>query len=296
MNDIDFIQQKLESYRAASPIEEDHALREILQEYILAAFARTDYFSKASFHGGTHLRIFHGLRRFSEDLDFALLAPDSKFNLKPYLDKAAQELDAIGLKVEVKDKSKADVTVKKGFLKDDSLVRLVQLQYPSNFGNRQTPRKILIKVEVDTNPPAGATHVTRDLRFPFRAPVMNFDLPSSFSGKMHALLCRTYVKGRDWYDFDWYSAQAVKLNHRLLSAALNQQGQWAGAGIETNDEWVKSELKKVIARLDWKRAQEDVAAFVRPSELRILDCFNADYFAALADRIGNSGAAGNGGT
>ena len=112
-SDIGFIQERLNSYHVQTAKEEDRALREILQEYILAALSRTDYFSKAAFHGGTHLRIFHGLLRFSEDLDFALLEPNSSFELKPYLDKAAEELAAIGLNVEVKDKSKADVTVKK---------------------------------------------------------------------------------------------------------------------------------------------------------------------------------------
>lgn len=285
MNNIDFIQRRLDSYRAATSVEEDHALREILQECILASLARTDYFTKASFHGGTHLRIFHGLRRFSEDLDFALQRPNSSFELKPYLDKAAEELESVGLNVEIKDKSKADVTVKKGFLKDDSLVRIVQLRYPQNFGNRQTPRKLTIKIEVDANPPAGARHESRELRFPFRAPVTNFDLPSSFSGKMHALLCRTYVKGRDWYDFDWYAAEGVRLNHELLTAALDQQGQWAGSHTKTNDEWVRSELLRVVENLDWEKAKNDVAAFVPSDELSILDHFNVEYFSNLATNL-----------
>jgi len=284
VNNIEYIQSRLDGYHAASSVEEDHALREILQEYILAALARTDYFTKASFHGGTHLRIFHGLRRFSEDLDFALLHPNRSFELKPYLDRAAEELAAVGLDVEIKDKSKADVTVKKGFLKDDSLVRIVQLRYPQNLGSRQTPRKLTIKVEVDANPPSGATHETQTLRFPFRAPVTNFDLSSSFSGKVHALLCRTYVKGRDWYDFDWYAAKRVRLNHALLSAAIDQQGQWAGRHVRTDDEWVLRELQSVISRLDWKKAREDVSAFVPTDELSVLEDFNKDYFGGLAKR------------
>jgi len=282
VNDIDFIQRRLDGYRAKTAVEEDHALREILQEYVLAALARTDYFTKASFHGGTHLRIFHGLRRFSEDLDFALLRPNDSFELKPYLDKAAEELEAAGLRVEVKDKSKADLTVKKGFLKDDSLVRIVQFQYLRDIGSRQTPRKLTIKIEVDANPPAGATHESQMLRFPFRASVTNFDLPSSFAGKMHALLCRTYVKGRDWYDFDWYVAEGVRLNHGLLTPALDQQGQWAGQHVKTSDEWVCRELTKVIACLDWEKARDDVAAFVPSDELSVLDNFNAGYFTSLA--------------
>lgn len=285
MNGIDFIQQRLDSYKVETPLEEDHALREILQEYILGAFSRTDYFTKASFQGGTHLRIFHGLQRFSEDLDFALLKPDSRFNLKPYLDRAAMELEALGLSVEIKDKSKIDNTVKKGFLKDDSLVRLLQLHYPSNLGSRLVPRKLTIKIEVDSNPPAGATHEVRELRFPFRSSVMNFDLESSFSGKLHAVLCRTYLKGRDWYDFDWYVSRGVKPNHRLLSAALDQQGQWAGKRVTTDDEWVRRELKAKITEMDFAAASADVLPFVHPFDRPSLDLWSREFFARLVDRI-----------
>ena len=285
MNGIDFIQQRLDSYKVETPLEEDHALREILQEYILGAFSRTDYFTKASFQGGTHLRIFHGLQRFSEDLDFALLKPDSRFSLKPYLDRAAMELEALGLSVEIKDRSKIDNTVKKGFLKDDSLVRLLQLHYPSNWGNRQFPRKLLIKIEVDSNPPAGATQEARELRFPFRSSVMNFDLESSFSGKLHAVLCRTYLKGRDWYDFDWYVSRGVKPNHRLLSAALDTQGQWAGKRVTTDDDWVRRELKAKIAEMDFAAARADVLPFVHPFERPSLDLWSREFFAGLVDRI-----------
>ena len=103
---------------------------------------------------------------------------------------------------------------------------------------------------------------------------------------MHALLCREYVKGRDWYDFIWYVGAGVELNHDLLTAALDQQGKWAGAHVETGDAWVREELKKVIATLDWAKAREDVAAFVHAADLKTLEFFEPGYFASLADRIG----------
>ena len=286
MNELISIQRRLDGYHCASPKEEDQALREILQEFILAALARTDYFTKAAFHGGTHLRIFHGLRRFSEDLDFALREDDPKFEFGPYLEKVRKELDAIGVTVEVQDRSRADSTIKKAFLKDNSIIRLVNLRFRANIGSLQTPRKLRIKLEVDSHPPKGARYESRPLAFPFPASVTNFDLPSSFSGKMHALLCREYVKGRDWYDFIWYVGAGVELNHDLLTAALDQQGKWAGAHVETGDAWVREELKKVIVTLDWAKAREDVAAFVHAADLKMLEFFEPGYFASLADRIG----------
>ena len=285
MNNLISIQRRLSDYNCTSSREEDQALREILQDLILAALGRTEFFFKAAFHGGTHLRIFHGLQRFSEDLDFALKEPELDFSFVPYLDKVKAELESFGVNVEVVDKSKADATIKKAFLKDDSFIRILNLKFLKNIGSRQTPKKLRIKLEVDSNPPAGAVYESLALSFPFPSSVTAFDLPSSFAGKMHALLCREYVKGRDWYDFIWYSGARVKLNHELLSAALDQNGAWAGKHLKTSDEWVRDELKRKIASLDWRLAREDVEPFIHRTELASLEYFNAEYFMQLADRI-----------
>ena len=285
MTDLIAIQRRLEGYCCSSAREEDQALREILQEFILAALARTDYFTKAAFHGGTCLRIFHGLRRFSEDLDFALREGDPAFSLAPYLVKVQKELEAFGIVAEGVDKSKADSVVKKAFLKSDSIVKLVNLQFRGNVGSLQTPRKLRIKIEVDSNPPRGARYESAALAFPFPATVTNFDLSSSFSGKMHALLCREYVKGRDWYDLIWYLGAGVRINHDLLSAAIDQQGRWAGTHVVTSDAWVRDELKRVVAGMDWPMVRADVEAFVPSDDRKTLDSFTADFFTSLAERI-----------
>ena len=114
MNNVALLQGRLDGYHCSGVDEEYNALREILQEVILAGLARTGFFAKAAFHGGTQLRIFEGVRRFSEDLDFALVAPDSAFALSPYLEGVATELASMGVEMEVRDKSKADNVVKKG--------------------------------------------------------------------------------------------------------------------------------------------------------------------------------------
>ena len=167
MNDIALLQNRLDTYRCTSAEEEFNAIREMLQEMILAALSRTDFFVKAAFHGGTQLRIFEGVRRFSEDLDFALVSKDAGFDLLPYMEKVAEEMSALGVELEVKDKTKAAATVKKGFLKNDSLVRILELHFVGKKGSIGSPGKILIKMEVDTNPPAGATYHAAQLFFPF---------------------------------------------------------------------------------------------------------------------------------
>ena len=102
---------------------------------------------------------------------------------------------------------------------------------------------------------------------------------------MHALLCREYVKGRDWYDLIWYCGSRVNLNHELLSAAIDQNGPWAGKHVKTSNTWVRDVLRKTILHLDWGKAREDVEPFIHESELASLQYFNAEYFLQLADRI-----------
>lgn len=285
MKSIELLQKRLDEYACEGEEEELNAIREILQEMILAGLARTDFFTKAAFHGGTQLRIFEGIRRYSEDLDFALVEPDRTFTLKPYLDKVAKELESIGVTLEVKDKSKADSTIKKGFLKNDSLVRLLELRYTGRKGTLGTPAKTLIKLEIDTNPPVGASYRAQSLLFPYPASIRSFDRESSFSGKMHALLCRTYVKGRDWFDLVWYASVRAKINHALLTAAIDQQGEWAGKHQQTSDEWVQEKLYDVIVRMDWNAAREDVRRFVYASDRPSLDLWGREFFLSLVDRI-----------
>lgn len=272
---VEIIQERLASYGCRSTIEEEQALREITQEIILAALGRTDLFRRAAFHGGTCLRIFHGLNRFSEDLDFALEAPDRAFELSPYLGRVRQELTIYGYELEIDDRSKADVAVRQAFLKDDSVGKLVRLNYRPRAGPL---RKLRIKLEVDTNPPSGATCDMPVLDFPFPAAVRVFDLPSLFAGKLHALLCRNYLKGRDWYDFLWYTARKTPINHRLLSAALDQIGPWKGQSPKTDDSWCVEQLGALIRAHDWMQARRDVQRFIKPHELPSLELWTRDFF------------------
>ncbi|MEI7437309.1 MAG: nucleotidyl transferase AbiEii/AbiGii toxin family protein, partial [bacterium] len=150
---VKIVQERLETYNCRTSIEEEQSLREITQEIVLAALGRTDFFEKAGFQGGTCLRIFHSLNRFSEDLDFALCKTHGAFTLAPYLEGVRRELTAYGYEMEVDDRSKAGQAVKKAFLKDNSVGNLLRLTYALKAGPM---RKLRIKLEVDTNPPSGA--------------------------------------------------------------------------------------------------------------------------------------------
>jgi hypothetical protein len=272
---VKIIQERLEMFSCTSTIEEEQALREITQEIMLAALGRTDLFGRAGFQGGTCLRIFHSLSRFSEDMDFALNSPDPDFHLAPYLGRISQELEIYGYELEIDDRSEAGASVQQAFLKDDSVGKLLRLGYRPGTGRM---RKLRIKLEVDTNPPLGASYDMPVLDFPFPSAVRIFDLSSLFAGKLHALLCRDYLKGRDWYDFIWYTARRTPINHALLFAALNQQGPWKGKAPMIDDAWCVEHLRTRIGEIDWMQAQRDVQRFVRPHELPSLDLWTKEFF------------------
>ena len=279
---IKMIQERLNSYDCKSEIEEEQAIREITQEVALAALGRTDFFKHAAFQGGTCLRIFYGLNRFSEDMDFILKEPDRSFELKPHVHALTDELTAYGYNIEVADRSKMDVTVRKAFLKDDSIGKVLQLNYGSQTGPL---RKIRIKFEVDTNPPSGSELEIKYHDFPFVSSVVVQDKPSLFAGKVHALLCRNYIKGRDWYDFLWYTSQGVEINYQFLSSALNQQGTWRGQNVQVDLNWCRSRLENAIESMDWKATALDVRRFIRVAEQPSLDLWSKDLFLAQLEKL-----------
>lgn len=272
---VKIIQEKLETYHCASEQDESLALKEITQEIALAALARTDYFKYAAFQGGTCLRILYSLDRFSEDLDFTLQKPDLKFDWTAYLKDLQLEYSAFGFELQVQDRSSFENPIRKAFLKEDSIGKVLVLQH------RPKDRKmksIKIKFELDVNPPAGAEFEVKYLDFPFAAAVTTQNLSSLFAGKSHALLCREYVKGRDWYDFNWYVIRKVSPNYEYLSKACTQQGQWKGENLSIDKSWYLEKMREKITSLDWKAAKADVERFLRPSALPSLELWGQEFF------------------
>lgn len=276
------IQQRLQQYSIGSDTERMQALREITQEIVLAALGRGEFFKYALFQGGTCMRIFHGLNRFSEDLDFILRKPDPGFVMKDHLVLLTQELAAFGYVPEIIDREKSDATVRKLFIKDESLGKLVILR---NTNRSVRLPAIKIKLEIDTNPPAGSGSELKYLDFPFVSAVAVQDLPSLFAGKIHALLCREYVKGRDWYDLIWYTGRSCPINFAFLTAAIDQTGPWQGHGIIVDHSWVVENLKKKIQSLEWKQVADDVRRFVPVFDQPSLNLWSADLFIDRLPRI-----------
>ena len=272
---VKMIQERFDSYRCASKQEVENAMSEIAQEIALASLARSDFFKKALFQGGTCLRILHGMQRFSEDLDFLLLRPDRTFQLDRYLGHVSEGFEAYGIDVEVQDRSQADSTVKKAFPKTDSLGKILSI---NDRGMDGRLKRVRIKFEVDSNPPQGSRAEIKYLDFPIPFSIAAQDLPSLFAGKSHALLCREYVKGRDWFDFVWYVGHRVKLNYDFLSSAVVQQGPWAGQGVDVTKEWYLDKMSQKISSINWDDARQDVKRFLTMSDLKSIEFWGKDYF------------------
>ena len=279
---VQMIQQRLGNYNCKTDVEEQQAIREITQEVVLAALGRGDFFKYALFQGGTCLRIFYELNRFSEDMDFVLREANPDFHLKDHIKHLADELAAYGYNIEITDRDEADTTVKKAFLKDNSLGKVIDLQHNNQAGPMA---KIRIKLEVDTNPPANSGHELKYLDFPFVSAVAVQDKPSLFAGKIHALLCREYIKGRDWYDFIWYTSNSVGVNYAFLSSAIDQLGPWQGQSVAVDKTWMLNELERKIISMNWKQAAEDVRRFVRVAEQPSLDLWSKELFLGQMDKL-----------
>ena len=279
---VKIIQERLDRQKYGSSQEEEFAAREIYQEVALAALSRTDFFKHAGFQGGTALRILYSLDRFSEDLDFMLKKPDPTFQMSRLHKTLIEEFSLYGIPVSVQEKSKEGNAVQKLFLKQESSGMLLTLRHKPQGGQRKLIR---IKIEVDTNPPVGGSFETKYLDFPFPFAVTVQDLPSLFAGKSHALLCRAYTKGRDWYDFLWYVARQTPINFDFLTHACEQNGPWENQKISINKEWFLTEMEKKIKSTDWNVAKNDVARFLAPHELAPLELWSAPFFLDRLEKI-----------
>jgi predicted nucleotidyltransferase component of viral defense system len=279
------IKQWIDSYKPKNIQEAEQALREIMQEITLTGLYRANFFKHAAFYGGTALRIFHGLNRFSEDLDFSLLEKNQEFKLAPFLEGVKTEFASMGMQVTFNQKTKSKASaIDSAFLKSETLWgELVVETNLSQLSISQKPN-IKIKLEVDTQPPLLFQTENRLLMKPFSFYVNCFTLPNLFAGKIHALLFRKWqnrVKGRDWYDMEWYIRNGVALNLEHFLQRAIASGDWSETSITK-----KQLLELLHAKINATKienAKEDVIRFVQnPNEL---DIWSRDYFNMLVENL-----------
>jgi hypothetical protein len=235
--------------------------REYLQARILQSFQEDGVFTRWAFQGGTALRFLFSLPRFSEDLDFALIYEGKDAHFNRAIQRAQSAFRAEGYDIVVK--GKPEKTVASAFIGFPGLLYELGL-------SPQRRQTLFVKVEVDTNPPLGATMDTTLVRRHVTLNLYHYDKASLLSGKLHALLCRSWCKGRDLYDLVWYLADTTwpEPNLAFLNAALSQTG-WTGPELVAGN-W-KDALVDKLKNLDWKAAHADVLPFLeRPQEVDLI--------------------------
>ena len=277
------IKEWIEEYKPQNEEEILSALREIMQEITLAGLSRTDFFEKAAFYGGTALRIFYGLDRYSEDLDFSLLKPDSNFSIEPYFKAVLDEFNSLGLTVSIKEKTK-QTAIDSAFLKAETIWKEIVLEDIIKETGVRSNKTLKIKIEVDRQPPLNFKTEEKLLLRPFSFYVKCFTKPSLFSGKMHALLFRKWknrVKGRDWYDLEWYIKKGIPLDVNHFLTRVKDTNDWPEDSISADQ--IIELLDMKIKSVSFSSIKEDVVRFIKNDD--VLSIWSPEYFKDLIEKI-----------
>ncbi|MCY4482750.1 MAG: nucleotidyl transferase AbiEii/AbiGii toxin family protein [Spirochaetaceae bacterium] len=287
------LQGMLDRYQPQTLGDHENALQEIVQELALLGLWRAKFFERAAFYGGTALRIFHRLPRFSEDIDFSLLQPDREFNLAPCLEAVRKELAAFGFSFRIERRNKrVSTAIESAFIKGGTRINLARIGTPDYLRARLPDlQQVRIRIELDTDPPPLADYEVLTLLTPIPFQVRLFDLPCLFAGKLHAILCRNWksrVKGRDFYDLLWYLGRQIPCNLRHLQARMVQTGHW-----QPDRELAIADLRRLLrdrfGQVDFDQARSDVRPFIRDDAE--LELWNTAFFQSLAERVEASRAA-----
>lgn len=268
--------QIVEEFGAKTDVEHLNAVHEVMQQFALAGLARGGFFEKAAFYGGTALHLFYGLPRFSEDMDFSLLKEDETFNFEVYFDAIRNEFSLAGkdVSVELKHKAIHPTAIESAFLKETSAV------FDLGF---TTKKQVKVKLEIDIKPPLKFVTEEKLLLQPSSCWVKVFTLDCLLAGKVHAALFRAWrnrVKGRDWYDLEWYIRNGVACNLRHLAERTKATSHESDL---SSSEAVIEAFRSRIDSIDFELAKSDVRPFLK--DVSSLNIWSREYFKALVGQM-----------
>lgn len=284
MNTI--LNQMLKKYDIKNIQDETNAMKEIIQEIVICGLSRGGFFDEAAFYGETALRIFYGLNRFSEDLDFALLKPNKNFDLTKYFSYIENEVQAYGLNLKIMEKEKAkESNILSAFLKGDTKEHILIFFADNDLQIKNSIKDIKIKFEVDINPPAGANYEFKYKLLPSPHQVRIYDSSSLFAGKIHAVLCRIWnnrTKGRDLYDYIFYLSNEIGVNLNLIREKLIDS-KFIDKDEKFDLNILKEMLNKKFENLDYNSAKDDVISFIEDN--KSLELWNAEFFIEITKKL-----------
>ncbi len=281
------IEELIKSCNPKNSNEAKEILREILQKIVLIGLSKKDFFKYASFYGGTALRLFYDLNRFSEDLDFTLNKKNNDFSLIIYKDSIKEVANSYGLDIDIDIKDKiVSTNIESAFAKLNTYQTFINFKINRNILNLiHKDELIKVKFEVDKDPSLGFNYELKWIDVPEYASVSVLDLPSLLSGKIHAILCRTYknnVKGRDYYDFLFYMRKRVKPNMKYLMNKLIESKV-----IKEDDDFdiniLKEMLIKKFENVDFNMIKEDIKKFLVNNEN--VDFYSKELFIDVVKRL-----------
>lgn len=281
------LSEMLEKYEIKTDKDEINALKEIIQELVISGLSKSDFINRAAFYGGTALRIFYDLDRFSEDLDFALVSPDKNFDLSAYFPFIEKEVSLYGLNLKVDTKIKTkESNISSAFLKGDTMEHILIFFSESNLqNNSKLLRDIKIKFEIDINPPSGAEYEIKYKLLPTPHSVRLYNKESLFAGKIHAILCRNWshrTKGRDLYDYAFFLSKNIKVNMNLVKSKLVESNV-----LKEDDSFdiniLKNMLNEKFKLIDYDAAKNDVAPFLDDSTK--LNIWSMEFFQSITDNL-----------
>ena len=281
------VEEMIKQYNPETTEEVKAALKEILQSIVLVGLSRSGFFNKASFYGGTALRIFYGLNRYSEDLYFTLNEKEENFNFEQYFKTINEVALSYGLELEISYKTKKiDTPIESAFAKLNTYQTLIKLKVNSNLTKYLHKDELMkVKFEVDCYPSFGFNVESKWLDNPEYASVNVLDLPSLFAGKIHACLCRnwkTRVKGRDFYDYVFFLAMGAKVNLVNLKAKL-VQSNYIPEDYNLTIENLRALLTERFSNMDFTQAKEDVLPFVKDKTK--LDIWGKEFFIEITKQL-----------
>ena len=279
------VEQMVAKYNPKSATDYENALKEVLQEIILLGLDRSGFFEKAAFYGGTALRIMYGLDRFSEDLDFTLLKPDPDFKFDKYFPSLERELQAFGFEFSLARVDKTDDRkTESAFLKTNTKMLLLKSHNAKGLAGQTQNNQILkIKFEVDVHPATSFDTEIKTLLLPSPYTVKTLTLPSLFAGKMHAALLRnwrTRIKGRDFYDVQWYMARSTPLKKSYLEEKMKVSGALSEP---LTEKLLIDFFEKRVESIDWQQAQSDVVGILKDKNQ--IKLWSADFFKSVIKDI-----------
>lgn len=282
------LEQMVDKYHTHNIEEKKNAIKEVIQEIVLCGLSKSGFFDDAAFYGGTALRIFYGLDRYSEDLDFSLLYKNKDFDMKKYFPILEDTIKSFGLNVEIELKNKTkDSNIQSAFLKGNTTEHLLLFYPDDTIAGINSNEKVKIKFEIDTMPPGLATYETKYRLLPIPYSAKLYDEPSLFSGKIHALICRSWksrVKGRDLYDYIFYLARNTEFNLPHLREKLIDSN-YIDESVKLSCDTVKDMLIKRFNEINFEEAKLDVMPFIKDTS--VLDIWSKNFFINITTELKN---------